>query len=126
MFSMLGACTVLLLCTSWVSGQVLDRNCFGSENSTLSDTFLASPVNEDVQAAVYAGERAFAVNLIKALFKKFETEKIEENIFISPSSIFHTLLLTYFGARGETEKELEQGLGKQRKTTNELSLCHKR
>ena len=57
------------------------------------------------------GERDFSVNLIKALFKKFESKRIEKNIFISPSSIYHTLLLAYFGARGLTQKQLEVGLG---------------
>merc|ERR1711874_506218 len=40
-----------------------------------------------------------------------ETEAIEENIFISPSSIYHTLMLAYFGSLGETERELAKGLG---------------
>ena len=48
-----------------VSAQMLDRNCFGSENGTLSDTFLASPLDEEAQAVVYSGERAFSVNLVK-------------------------------------------------------------
>jgi len=92
--------------------QMLDRNCFGSEeNGTLSDTFLASPVNEEAQAVVYGGERAFSVNLTKALFKKFEKSAIEQNIFISPSSIYHTLMLAYFGAKGKTQSELARGLG---------------
>lgn len=100
-----------LLAMVTVKSQMLDRNCFGSENGTLSDTFLASPVNEEAQAVVYGGERAFSVNLVKALFKKYETETIEENIFISPSSIYHTLMLAYFGSLGETERELAKGLG---------------
>merc|ERR1712123_156838 len=50
-----------------VKAQMLDRNCFGSENGTLSDTFLASPVDEEAQAVVYGGERAFSVNLVKGL-----------------------------------------------------------
>jgi serine protease inhibitor len=55
------------------------------------------------QAIVYGGERAFSVNLIKALFSKYEDSSIEQNIFISPSSIYHTLMLAYFGALGETQ-----------------------
>jgi len=95
---------------SW--GQMLDRNCFGSEeNGTLSDTFLASPVNEEAQAVVYGGERAFSVDLVKALFKKYEKNEIDQNIFISPSSIYHTLMLAYFGAQGDTQSELARGLG---------------
>ena len=90
---------------------MLDRNCFGEEGEagTLTDTFLASPVDEEAQAVVYSGERAFSVNLIKALFEKYENESIEENIFISPSSIYHTLMLAYFGSRGGTEEELAAG-----------------
>jgi len=103
-----------------VKAQMLDRNCFGSENGTLSDTFLASPVNEEAQAVVYGGERAFSVNLVKALFKKYENEAIEQNIFISPSSIYHTLMLSYFGALGETEQELAKGLGFENLTKSEV------
>merc|ERR1719367_912861 len=111
------ACLSLVLT---VKAQMLDRNCFGSENGTLSDTFLASPVNEDAQAVVYGGERAFSVNLVKALFKKYENEAIEQNIFISPSSIYHTLMLSYFGALGETERELAKGLGFENLTKSEV------
>lgn len=101
--------------------QMLDRNCFGSEeNGTLSDTFLASPVNEEAQAIVYGGERAFSVNLIKSLFQKFEKSAIEQNIFISPSSIYHTLMLAYFGAKGKTQSELAQGLGFQELSKSEV------
>jgi len=103
-----------------VSGQMLDRNCFGSENGTLSDTFLASPVDEEAQAVVYSGERAFSVNLVKSLFKKYETEEIEQNIFISPSSIYHTLMLSYFGALGDTEEQLAKGLGFENLTKSEV------
>jgi len=115
-----GTFVVLLQAFLSSKAQMLDRNCFGSENGTLSDTFLASPVNEEAQAVVYGGERAFSVNLVKALFKKFENEAIEQNIFISPSSIFHTLMLAYFGALGETEKELAVGLGIEKMTKSEV------
>jgi len=107
-------CIVFLI--GWIgvtTSQMLDRNCFGEEGEkgTLSDTFLASPVNEEAQAIVYSGERAFSVNLVKSLFEKYENESIVENIFISPSSIYHTLMLAYFGSLGETQEELETTLG---------------
>jgi len=102
--------TVLVLVTG-ATCQMLDRNCFGEEDEgELTATFLASK-NEEAQALVYSGERAFSVNLIKALFVKYENESIEENIFISPSSIYHTLMLAYFGSLGETQQELEISLG---------------
>ena len=34
---------------------------------------------------------------------RYEDKAIEQNIFISPSSIYHTLMLAYFGALGETQ-----------------------
>lgn len=101
------------LCCQATRAQMLDRNCFGDEGQEgiLSDTFLASPVNNQSKALVYEGERDFSVNLIKALFEKYERESISENIFISPSSIYHTLMLAYFGSRGETQAELTSALG---------------
>jgi len=107
----LSGLTVLILVTG-LRCQMLDRNCFGDEGEegALTATFLASK-NEEAQALVYSGERAFSVNLIKALFEKYENESIEENIFISPSSIYHTLMLAYFGSLGETQQELETSLG---------------
>jgi len=106
---------ILLAALCWQAAecQMLDRNCFGDEGQQgiLSDTFLASPVNNQSKALVYQGERDFSVNLIKALFEKYERESISENIFISPSSIYHTLMLAYFGSRGETQAELTNALG---------------
>ena len=82
---------LILAALSWEAAhcQMLDRNCFGDEGQEgiLSDTFLASPVNNQSKALVYEGERDFSVNLIKALFEKYERESIEENIFIAPSSM---------------------------------------
>merc|ERR1739846_130446 len=81
------------------NGQVLNTNCFLMENDTITDTFLAAPVNKSAQDQVYSGERAFSVNLIKSLFEKYQNKGINENIFISPSSSYHTLMLAYFGAQ---------------------------
>jgi len=100
--------------------QVLDRNCFSDENGTLSDTFLDRTGDDEAKAIVYGGERAFSVNLIKALFQKYEGSSIEQNVFISPSSIYHTLMLAYFGALGETQAELASGLGFGRLTKSEV------
>ena len=76
-----------------------------------ADVGLADVISPDDKNIGYSGERAFSVNLIKALFGKYENESIEENIFISPSSIYHTLMLAYFGSHGETQEELETALG---------------
>ena len=72
------------LCCQATICQMLDRNCFGDEGQSgiLSDTFLASPVNNESKAIVYEGERDFSVNLIKALFEKYETESIPSSIML--------------------------------------------
>ena len=45
------------------------------------------------------------------LFQDFNSTGIHKNIFVSPSSIYETLLIAYFGAGGETEAELSEVLG---------------
>ena len=45
------------------------------------------------------------------LFNKMNKEKKEENLIISPLSIFQVLSLTANGAKGETQKEMLEVLG---------------
>ena len=45
------------------------------------------------------------------MFQDFNSTGIHKNIFVSPSSIYETLLIAYFGAGGETEAELSEVLG---------------
>jgi len=98
-----------------------DHSCFTGDYED-QDTlqFLAAPNSGISQAVMQAAERDFSVNLIKGLFKKFENEKINENIFISPSSIYKTLLLAYIGSSGKTKDDLEVGLGIQNLTKPEI------
>ena len=90
---------------------VLDTSCIDGD-------FLSEQPSEIERLQVSKGERDFSVNLIKSLFQDFNASGIHHNIFVSPSSIHATLMLAYFGAEGETQKELEslmgvQGLSKQ-------------
>jgi serine protease inhibitor len=98
-----------------------DHSCFTGDHED-QDTleFLAAPNSGISQEVIHQAERDFSVNLIKGLFKKFENEKIVENIFLSPSSIYKTLLLAYIGANGKTKDELEVGLGLQNLTKPEI------
>jgi len=89
--------------------------------SCASESFLTDPPTEEVRNIVNKGQRDFSVNIIKSLFDKYQresNERVEEvdtpdvsNIFISPSSIFQSLMLAYFGAAGETEAELAKTMG---------------
>lgn len=56
---------------------------------------------------LYYSKLKLAISILNAL----NEEKPNENIYYSPSSVFRVLLLSYFGAAGETEKELKHVLG---------------
>jgi serpin B len=86
----------------------LNTDCLGGGEA---DASLIDPVQEVTKATINDGERAFAVHLIKSLFKDFNETGINQNIFVSPASIFQTLMLAFMGARGETEQELAVTLG---------------
>lgn len=87
-----------------LASPLVDENCLG-ENVNSQE--LSDPVNEASKLLLNDAERAFAVNLIKSLFNKFNNSGINENIFISPASVYQTLLLAYMGSRGQTEQELQ-------------------
>lgn len=55
---------------------------------------------------LYSGEQKFALNMLDAITKVAPNE----NIFFSPYSVFHALLLAYFGAANQTQKYLENVL----------------
>jgi len=92
------------LCVTFAS--VIETDC-------VSDEFLSSAGNPTDEAGeiLNAGERDFSVNLIKSIFKDFNSTGIHKNIFVSPSSIYETLLIAFFGSGGQTEAELSDVLG---------------
>jgi serine protease inhibitor len=45
------------------------------------------------------------------ILQDFNETGVHKNIFVSPSSIYETLLLAYFGSGGQTEAELSEVLG---------------
>lgn len=98
-----------------------DHSCFTGDHAD-QDTlqFIADSDSGISQSVIHSAERDFSVNLIKGIFKKFENEKITENIFLSPSSIYKTLMLAYIGANGKTKEELQVGLGLQSLTKPEI------
>uniref|UniRef100_A0A6P4EG91 Leukocyte elastase inhibitor-like n=1 Tax=Drosophila rhopaloa TaxID=1041015 RepID=A0A6P4EG91_DRORH len=54
----------------------------------------------------YKGQQNFAVSMLDAIRESTPNE----NVFFSPYSTYHALLLAYFGSSGETEKELKKVL----------------
>nr|XP_013102058.1 unnamed protein product [Stomoxys calcitrans] len=59
-----------------------------------------------IRADLYRGQTEFTLAMLEAIQKATPNE----NIFFSPYSTFHALLLAYFGADGKTEQELVQAL----------------
>lgn len=58
------------------------------------------------RANLYRGQQEFSVVMLDAIRKATPTD----NVFFSPYSTYHALLLAYFGATGQTEKELSSVL----------------
>lgn len=77
-----------------------------SLSQCLTDNDGIQPFNKDARNKLYSGEQTFTLNMLKAL----RSTSPNENIFFSPYSTFHALLLAYFGAKGNTETELKNVL----------------
>jgi serine protease inhibitor len=60
-------------------------------------------VNRDARKLLYKGEQIFTALFLRALNEVTPNE----NVFFSPYSLYHALLLAYFGSRNTTEKELK-------------------
>lgn len=54
---------------------------------------------------LYEGQRKFSIKLLHALHKGAHGSRV-----VSPYSIYHGLLMLYFGAEGETELSLKRAL----------------
>lgn len=55
----------------------------------------------------YYPRLTFAISMLKQL----QNDKPNESVLYSPHSLYETLLLSYFSASGETEKQLKNLLG---------------
>lgn len=65
---------------------------------------ISIPLNPDGQK-LYEGQRKFSIKLLHALHKSAHGSRV-----VSPYSIYHGLLMLYFGAEGETEMSLKRAL----------------
>lgn len=74
---------------------------------TLTDTGADVPPSRSARTKLYRGEQSFTLNMLRAINA---TVPATENVFYSPYSTYHALLLAYFGASGRTELELRDVL----------------
>lgn len=72
----------------------------------LSENDVSGTFNKDAKVNLYTGQQAFTVSLLDAINKATPNE----NVFFSPYSTYHALLLAYFGAKNQTEDNLRKTL----------------
>ncbi|XP_063393997.1 serine protease inhibitor 88Ea-like [Cydia fagiglandana] len=83
-----------LLVISTVTGQ-----CFYKDDST-------KKLDPEARTSLYRGQLEFTLNLFNSINDAYPTD----NIFFSPFSVYHSLLLAYFSAGGQTEASLKESL----------------
>lgn len=62
--------------------------------------------NPLARTRLYKGQSIFTLKLLEAI----NAATPSENVFFSPYSLYHVLLLMYFGAKSDTEQTLRKGL----------------
>lgn len=68
--------------------------------------FNKNDTANDSANQLYNGQRKFSVNLLHAL----QNVRPNKSLFVSPHSIYRTLLLLYFLSNGDLEKSLKKTL----------------
>lgn len=74
-----------------------------AEDDNIQHTKADNPLSRN---RLYKGESIFTLKMLEAI----NTATPTENVFFSPYSLYHVLLLAFFGARSDTEKQLRNGL----------------
>lgn len=96
-----------VIATLLVGVLVLLPNATNGDCLTGDDAAVRLPLNKAARSNLYRGEQTFTLNMLRAIN---QTVPAAENVFFSPYSTYHALLLAYFGAQGQTEKELREAL----------------
>lgn len=89
-------CTLLL--------SVLATVCWAENLCLVNSNVADTPKN--LRSFLYRGQQEFTLAMLEAIQKATPNE----NIFFSPYSTYHAMLLAYFGADGKTEEELVNAL----------------
>ncbi|KAF9419234.1 hypothetical protein HW555_004161 [Spodoptera exigua] len=91
---MLKVAAVGLLVIATVNSQ-----CFYKDDSS-------KKLDPEARVSLYRGQLEFTLNLFNAINKAVP----DDNIFFSPFSVYHALVLAYFSAGGQTEHSLKESL----------------
>lgn len=87
------AAAVLIIATT------VHCQCFYKDDSS-------KKLDPDAKTMLYRGQLEFTLNLFNAINKAVPND----NIFFSPFSVYHSLLLAYFATGGNTEQALKKSL----------------
>lgn len=91
---MLKLVATVCLVISTVSGQ-----CFYKDDTS-------KKLDPEARTLLYKGQLEFTLNLFNVINKAVP----DDNIFFSPFSVYHSLLLAYFSSGGQTENSLKKSL----------------
>jgi len=115
-FSLVDAISVGTTRSSTLGNEMEQLRCMGQNVTSAAENMRAARKADDMDneavSILYSGQLAFSLDLFKTIHKDQSIDdKTDENVFISPMSIYSALLLTYFGANNRTEKQLADVLG---------------
>ncbi|XP_013144656.1 PREDICTED: serpin B3-like [Papilio polytes] len=82
-----------------ISSTLVNSQCFYKDDSS-------KKLSPESRMSLYRGQLEFTLHLFNEINKKVP----DDNIFFSPFSVYHALLLGYFGAGGQTEQSLKRSL----------------
>ncbi|KAI8429849.1 hypothetical protein MSG28_000352 [Choristoneura fumiferana] len=88
-----------LVVIGFLVSSTVTSQCFYKDDSS-------KKLDPEARTSLYRGQLEFTLNL----FNKINEAYPEDNIFFSPFSVYHSLLLAYFSSGGHTEQALQQSL----------------
>lgn len=103
--------------SSTLGNRIQQANCM-SENvthgisSSSREGRMLDNLDNEALGILFSSQMAFSLDLFKVIHNGANVDqKKKDNVFISPMSIYSALLLTYFGAKNQTEQQLADVLG---------------
>lgn len=87
---------VLVICSIGITA--IAAQCLSADDKT--------PIDRDAKSRLYKGHQLFTLDFLSNLNKA----KPNENVFFSPYSLYHALLLAYMGSKNKTEDTLKKTL----------------
>lgn len=93
-----GVALLMMAITCLCVATIVQSECIEGDEQKL--------VSKTARSNLYTGEQKFTLNMLRVINQSVP----QENVFFSPYSTYHALLLAYFGSQGQTEKELRDVL----------------